>query len=351
MTQDKTDETSLKLLSLIWPLAAVAGLLVLWSTYWFFSAHALQGRLMEARGRLQAAGWTVENQPFRIEGYPFRMYLNLKSVRILAPDGRGIEAPSLEAEAEAYDLGKWVVNAPTGLIWHRGQVKGEALGTVMITARAICASVSHLGAPAPKAALELVQPDFAVSRADLPFAFKSADRFEAYVRPSEGFSDSADFLWRVSGARGYGATLAGRVAHDQPFDWHIEGRLDNMSRLKALDGARGFADWKASGGAASDLKASIRLGKMTLLMRSPAIGLDPDGSLRGHADLELTGQGDGLRLLQDMRLLSEDNALLAHSLIRLPEAVPDHPARLGLDFHDGGTWFGPVRLSQAPHIP
>ena len=51
-----------------------------------------------------------------------------------------MSAPELGAEAESYQLGKWVIAAPKGLIWTRGKTEG---GAVKIDALAIRASASQ----------------------------------------------------------------------------------------------------------------------------------------------------------------------------------------------------------------
>ena len=347
------------------PFGALIVLIGLWSAYWFATAHMIETRITQSRSRLEAAGYHIAYQPFRIQGYPFRMYAALKGVSVIAPDGRGLDAPDLEAEANAYALNTWVIVAKDGVVWHRGRYRGEDLGAISITAKAIRASIKNPSAPVPEAALELVQPVFKTPCDDPlvdcgpdprpakypPFPLKSADRFEAYVRPSAKYPDSADFLWRVSGAHGVPGTLAGRVGHESGFDWHIEGRIDNISKLKTLDGAKGLDQWKASGGVASDLRAAVQMGRLNLQIKSPALGLDKDGALRGSLNLEISGQGDALGLLSDTKLLSKDTALLAHSLLHIPPVDESHPVKLDVEFREGGTWYGLVRLSDAPHIP
>ncbi|MEI9906219.1 MAG: DUF2125 domain-containing protein [Asticcacaulis sp.] len=91
-----------------------------WSGYWFYVAHQIEGRIKSHQDALVQQGYQVSFDPYHVGGYPFRMFVQLNNVTVIAPSGRGLASPRLEAEANAYALDKWVLVAPQGLTLYRG---------------------------------------------------------------------------------------------------------------------------------------------------------------------------------------------------------------------------------------
>ncbi|MGZ3305257.1 MAG: DUF2125 domain-containing protein, partial [Asticcacaulis sp.] len=132
-------------IGIVAPSLTVAVLFAVWSGYWFFVAGQVEAKLQSQQQALIKAGYQVSADPFKVRGYPYRMYIDLKNVKIISPSGKGLAAPEIEAEANAYALTKWVMVAPHGITLFRGHPKGTDLGTLAVTGSTIKASISHLG--------------------------------------------------------------------------------------------------------------------------------------------------------------------------------------------------------------
>jgi len=336
------------------PIGLVAILFCLWSVYWFVRAKDVELRLIKAETELKSSGFVVEHTPIKVSGYPYRMYIEFKGVKLIAPDGRGIEAPLILMEANAYALDKWVLVAKDSFIWHRQDNKGA----VLVKGEVLRASISHLLKPIPQIAIEWLEPRF-TTLSGKPFALSKAERFEAYLRANPIREDTADVLWRIQGARfleskAVPAAKIGAKPTDKPqmgrFDWHIEASLNHFSELKDVNLSKTLAKWTQSGGKFTDIKASLKQDELSLFITSDQIGLDEANYIKGSAKAELSGKGDGLALLENTGLLAPEYDGLVRRFGLVPAFSADKGIDLKLDFKDGGTFLGDYRLSEAPYI-
>ncbi len=321
-----------------------------WSGYWFYTKDRITKQIDAQFTTLQAAGYQIKHDPYAIRGYPYRMFIELKNVTVIAPSGRGVAAPVFQAEANAYALDKWVMTAPQGLTLYRGHPAGVELGTVAVTGSALKASASGLTHAVYNIALQGTALKMVASDPTRPFVFTTADNFEAYVRPTKAVADSADLLIRLSGAHGDPHSMVGDLGADKPLSLHVEGVAGGLSGFKGKAFADGLKAWTAAGGHISGLQAEVTAGDLDVRAMSDAITLDQGGHLSGKMKLEMTGAFRPVAVLGALHLISPENMTLAGPLLDMTLST-NGTQKLPLDFHDGGAYIGPLKVSDAPILP
>ena len=336
-------------IGIVAPTLLVMAAFGLWSAYWVYTANQVQARVLNEQKTLIKAGYQASIDPFTITGYPYRMYVDLKNVTIVSPSGKGFSAPEIVAQANAYALTKWVMVAPQGLTLFRGHPGGVELGKIAVTGTALRASVSHLDQPIQNIAFEGTDLVLTPSDPGHPFVFNRADVFEAYTRPNATQSDATDWLLRVDGAHGDPGSMAGDFSPGQPVSLHTEGTLTHSSALKG-DISTGLAAWTGAGGQISGLHMLLKAGDLSLTATSPALSADTEARLAGHLDLELSGTYKPVDALAATRLISPENLALAKPLLDMTLSTGGSQ-KFGIDFKNGGSYIGFLKVSNAPVLP
>lgn len=318
---------------------------LLWSGYWFYTAHQIETRLAEQAKTLTSKGYQVAHAPFRVEGYPFRMFLQLKDVRLIAPNGKGLAVPALEAEASMIDLDKWMFVAKTGLTLYRGKGSDQSdLGQVAVTGDALRVSVSGWTQPSQTIGLEGLNATFTPSKPERPFILQSAKHFEGRLSPNISAVDTLIFSWDMSGAQAHPQTLLGRLGQGQNFNLRFQGQMAQASKFRGdLNG------WREAGGAVRQVQASLHVGDLEVFGRSEALLLDPNLALSGPLGLEVKGTGDPFAFLLGAGLISAEYEPLARAFVGT-KMTADKPVKLDFVFRDGGAYVGPLRVAAAPVI-
>lgn len=317
-----------------------------WSAYWFWTAHQIETRLAEQQRVLIGNGYHVAWSPVSVRGWPFRMFLELKDVQIIAPNGKGISAPELEAEASAFALDKWMFVTKDGLTLYRGRREtGNGtldLGEVKVAGEALRASVSGWTKPLQTIGLEGVNLTFTPSKPEYPFVLQSAQRLEARVVPVAEAVDTAGVIWRVSGAQAHPQSLLGRLGQGGRFDLTVQGQMAQVTKFRG-----DFGDWRKADGVVRQVQASVHVGNLDVFARSDALTVAPDMSLQGPLSLEIKGSGDPFGFLLGAGLISAEYEPLARPFVGTT-LTADKPVKLDFVFRDGGTYVGPLRVSGAP---
>jgi len=337
-------------IGLFGPFVLVVVLFAVWSGYWFYTRDQVTKRIDAQFTAWQGAGYTIRHDPYQVRGYPFRMFAEFRNVTIVAPTGRGLAAPLFQAEANAYALDKWVMTAPQGFTWYRGMSQGAPLGSVTITGSSLRASASNLLHPIYRIALAGTDVRVAPSDPAHPFMFASADRVEAYMRPSQGVEGSADLLLRLSGARGQPGSMTGDLSPGQPLSLHIEGTASDATAFRGRDFGESLRAWAAAGGQLSEVKSQLTAGDLNVQAMSDGLTLDTGGHLSGRLSLEMTGAFRPVAVLGALRIIPKDKMTQAAPLLNLAIQTQG-TQKLPVDFHDGGVWIGPLKVSDAPILP
>ncbi|HWU51038.1 MAG TPA: DUF2125 domain-containing protein [Asticcacaulis sp.] len=332
------------------PAILVALLFAGWSGYWFYTAHRLEAELAAQRDALIKAGYQVSYDPFRIQGFPYRMKADFKNLIVIAPSGRGFAALEAEAQADAYALDKWVMVVPNGFTVYRGHPGGVELGRIVVRGQVLRASVSHIGQPVWNVALQGLGLQLTPSDQTHPFAFASADNFEAYLRPDAQDKDAADMLVRVTGAKGVPNSLVAGLGDGQPLSLHIETTVRKMSAFQGRTFDDSLKSWSAKGGELTGFKAQVQAGNLSLFSHSDGLSLQSDGHVAGHLELDMSGTFKPVEVLGALRIISPENMTLAQPLLDMTLATKD-TQKFGIDFRDGGAYIGLLKVSDAPIFP
>jgi hypothetical protein len=327
-------------LGLIIPFGLVALALAAWTVWWFVSAGKVEAAVDREAAGLRRSGWQVQWSARVVRGWPFRTFVGFNGFKAVAPSGRGLEAPRLEAEAESYDLGKWVIAAPQGVILKRGEK-----GAVRITGQAVRASISHFDARPPQLAVELRSPTFEAVAGSEPFALASADRVELYLRPKAGASDQAEFLMRVLDGRARPGGELRRTVGENDFTLEVGGAITRFDRLSGRDWSQAVRDWTKAGGAVVGVRADLQADGVTAKGESARLGVATDGRLVGDVAVDL---GESSKPISE---LGRTDALLpAAAAVAAALRGPDGKSRLQLVFAPDGLRLGPVKLAPPPRV-
>lgn len=316
-----------------------------WTLWWFMVAGRVEQETDRAAVSLRQAGYQVAWSGRTVEGWPFRTFVKFSDFKVTAPSGHALAAPRLQAEANTYDLGKWVAVAPDGVTLTRGS-KGE----VKITGQAIRASASGLQGTPPRIALGLVKPVFAPAPGAEPFPLVSADlvAFEAKPWPNGAAGEGA-FLMRVNGGKPRPDGMLDWIGKGQPFAMEWEGKVTALDRFTGTGWPQAARAWAAAGGVVSAVRGTATAGAASLDGSAPRLSVGPDGRLRGSVSMTLKGGPQSLMALGRSEEVDRAGATAAAAATAVAGGL-DGVAKVRLDFTDEGAKIGPFRLSGSPAV-
>jgi hypothetical protein len=329
-------------LGLLAPFALVLLALAGWTVWWFVVAHRIETGVDERVKQLGRSGYAVVWRQRSVTGWPFRTYVEFDDARIDAPGGASVSAPELAAEAESFQLGKWVIAAPKGLVWNRGKNQG----VVKIDAQAIRASVSGMSTFPPDLRVELRQPVFTPLPGAQPFPLASAQYIDFNLLPKAGDAGAGAFIVVAEGAKANPAGQLGSIIGDQPFLARWEGALEHLDHAKAGSWSKAVEAWTRADGDITDSHAEFVQGDAAIEASSPALTVSSDGRLSGDVTLDLRRAGKVLdRALTNS--IGQDNASgFAGSVLR---GIASQ-GKVVITFDGKDTRFAGQRLAAAPKI-
>lgn len=325
------------------PFGLVGLALIAVSAWWFVVADRVAKETDHAAAGLRAAGYTVSWKDRRVTGWPFRAFVRFTDFRLVSRSGHGLAAPVLGAEAETYNLGKWVVAAPDGLVLERG-----AKGRVRITGKALRASVSRVTATPPQIAVEFMEPVFTVLQGD-PFPIVSAKTVDLYLRPSAATPGGGDMLFRVVEGQARPGGVVQWVAGSEGFSTRWAWTLTSISSFRGRDWGSAVRAWSAAGGRIVELKGEADAAGATAGLTGQSLTVGPNGRLLGAVDLDLSEGPAALLALGQARTFDLD-AMAEAAQLAAGSRGPDGRARVRLVFGPNGSNLGPIRLAPAPKV-
>lgn len=329
-------------LGLYAPFVLLAVAVALWSGFWIYARGQVEARLDAAAAAAAHAGYQVAWSSRAVGGYPFRLDVTLTEVRAHEPGGWGLEAPRLEAEANAFSPTHWLIAAPHGLTFVRPQG-----GPVAVAGRLIRASLSHFDARPPSLSVEGVDLTFRPAAGAQPFALATAGRAEFHLRAGPD-DEGGVFAMVQAGKAGPGGVIA-RVAGDKPVALTWNSTLSKMSAFSGRDWAAAVRAWTAAGGRMSVRNAGLTAGAAQVNVTSGQLSVAGDGRLSGALDLTLRQAPRGLAALADAGVVAADAAQSAAEVAQARQGGGD-TAQAALTFQAGQTTFGPVALGPAPKV-
>jgi hypothetical protein len=268
-----------------WLFAPYAALLVAvlgWTGVWWAEKSRVEQTLRDQAAALTARGYAAAFTVAGVDGWPFRLHLTLLAPRFGEPSGWSVSAPRLEAEAAAYDPGRWTLIAPDGLVLTR-----PGKGPLNVSGRAIRASAGGLGSGAPRFSFEGLDLTLTPAPGGQPAAFTTAGRVEAHLQP--GPEDQGALLIRVERAALRSDSTLGRLAPGQPFGLVWDSRLSHLSALRGESWPAAIQAWIAAGGFMRVAQGEISLGGLQLQGAGGPLVVDANGRLSGSLPLTLQG--------------------------------------------------------------
>jgi hypothetical protein len=328
-------------------LVALAG----WTGWWFYLTRQIDAEIEARAGLMRQAGWDVRYADKRIVGWPFRVNVKLADVTIAAPSGHAVAAPTLNAEANAYQPAKWVVVAPEGLTLTRA-----GKGKVAVQGDAIRMSASGIDQRWPNLALELVNPVFASEAEGEPFPIARAARIEFYARPhrtgSTAPTEDLDVMFRLVDGQGRRDGPVEGFAQDGQLTTQLEATIGRADLLKGGDAAGVFSVWTRGGGTFRNIRGDLQAGESRAVLSSEVLRADRNGRLTGEVTLQSQQPLPALSGLLDSRTTPANRvgAAGAAAVAGAAQATEGETVPLTLVFRDGRTWLGPFPLAPAPKL-
>lgn len=329
---------------LIIPFAIFGVLLAAWTVWWFVAARQVEARVEAGAAELRKAGYDVHWNELDVSGWPFRTFVRMEGVRLGAPSGHALAAPRLHAEANTYELTRWVLAAPDGLTLTRAD-KGD----VRITGQAVRASVAGVTKTPPRLVVELLKPTFTPAPGAEPFPLASAEKIDFYLRPRAGEANAGETLFRIVEGRPRPGGVLGGVMGERAFSSQWEGVISHADRFDGPTWSQALRGWSAAGGGLTLLKSETTAGDAKAMAASDRLGVGPDGRLQGVLTLELQNGAGALAALGRAPKVDPGAAAAAGATAATQGALTGE-TRLSLVFEDGQTRIGPFRLAPAPKV-
>jgi len=327
---------------LLLPIALVLIAAAAWSAYWFIARGRLLAELDAAVAAHREEGRAVEWRARRVEGFPYRYKLVFDEFRVASPSGWAVEAPRFEAQANAYQLTRWVAAAPEGLTLVR-----PVAGPVRIEGRVLRASLGGVDRAPPRVSLEGVGLRFTPLPGSEPFFLAGAERFEAHLRPAPDAADAGALLLRVRGAQPRPAGVVAFVSGNRPADFLWDARLTELDALQGEDWSDAVRAWSRAGGRMEIREATLRAGDLRARNAGGVLSAGPDGRLRGRVVVRLNRPLQALSALTRIEQ-TDPTALGAASAITDTEGQAE--VELAFGFEAGVTTIGPVAIGPAPKV-
>jgi len=327
---------------LLIPLVLVALAAAGWTGYWFIARDRLIQALDREVASHREAGRVVEWDSRRVEGFPYRLKLVFDGFRAASPSGWAVEAPRFEAQANAYQLTRWVGAAPRGLTLVR-----PAAGPVRIEGRVLRASVGGVDRTPPRVSLEGVGLRFTPAPGAEPFFVAGAERFEAHLRPTPDAADTASLLLRLRGAQPRPAGVMAFISGNRPANFVWDARVNALSELDGEDWEAAVRSWARAGGRMTIREATLEAGDLRARNAGGHLTAGADGRLRGRVVVALN------RPLQALSALTQFEQTDPRA-IGTAEAITPTPRQgnveMALGFEAGVTTIGPVAVAPAPKV-
>jgi len=263
---------------LLAPFVILAIVAVGWSIGWVWLRGQAEQRMDATALSLKSRGYDLSWESRTFSGYPFRMDVKLVNARVAEPSGWALRAPLLNGEANAYDIGHWVVIAPQGVIMTR-----PINGDVQITGQALRASFAGFDQYPPRVSVEGANLVFTPVAGAAPFPLLSTAGLQLHVRP--GPDDQGAIFFEAKGAKARFTGLMGRIAADRTADLIWDSKISKISALHGSSWADAVNDWSDAGGTLTVQQGKLNAGEALLEAKSGALTVDDDGRLQGALDV------------------------------------------------------------------
>ena len=249
-----------------------------WSVAWLWLRGQAEQRMDATALSMKARGYDLSWKTRTFSGYPFRMDVHLTDARVAEPSGWALRAPALKGEANAYDIGHWVIVAPAGVVMTR-----PIGGDVAVTGQALRASFAGFDKYPPRISVEGANLTFTPAPGAAPFPLLSTTGMQLRVLP--GPDDQGAIQFKADGTKARFTGLLGRIAADRTANLVWDARLTKVSALRGTSWVDAVGDWSRAGGALTVHQGKLTAGEALLEAKSGALTVGTNGRLQGALDV------------------------------------------------------------------
>lgn len=325
---------------LLWPIAAIIGLFVLYSAYWVVASGQIRKGVNEWIADKENAGYQIDHAGLHIGGYPYRFQIRLVEPHFRAPQSDGgwdARLQELSANAMPHDLSHWIVAFGGPLLLEDYASEGSMIEVTGSDARislvySVTGETERVGAEFR----DLVVTTHVGSPPDI----RSVD--ELLMSGAVDEEDGLRMRLAVSGVRAAPGVLEPDV--ERAFgDTARTARVDlEVTHWSALaDGANAIA-WRDAGGALQIADAELEWGPAHITGNGD-FTIDSLARPDGRLSLRVTDPDTLADALVEAGIVPRENEQALRLAAMLAPRGPDGVA-LPFRIHDGGIYLGPVRL-------
>jgi hypothetical protein len=282
-----------------------------WSLVWLWLMSQTEQRLDAAAAAMRAKGWQVAWSARHAGGYPFRLDLDLTNLAVTDPSGWGLAAPMLKTEAYAFAPTHWVFFAPSGLV-----VTRPVGGALNVNGSALRGSASGWDKDVPAIALEGNDLTLTPAPSAAPASFTTIHNLQFYTRP--GPDDQGAAYLQIEGGQPTPASWLDQLSAGKPVNLKTDVIFSRASAFHGPGWRASVTSWAHAGG-------TVQLGHLELVAGAQSF----------------SGTSGGFAV---------DDAGLVVGQLQLNGGPAGHAQDLTLQFKDGATWLGPLKLQPAPKL-
>lgn len=322
------------------PALALLALLLALSPAWFWARSRVDAGLQGARLARPGAPATLSFQSRRIGGFPFRLDVDLQGARLADPSGWSLYAPRLKAEAYLFAPDHWVMFAPDGVVVGRRDD-----GPVVVTGRALRASLSDVGRRPPRLSVEGLDLAFSTPPGARPFVLTSAK--ELHIHTKAGPDDQGAAFLEIDQGQARLSGLLARIAQGKAVSLQADAIYSHADALAGDSWPQAMRDWAQAGGSLAVRRLKVVAGGAIIESRPGTLEIGADGRLAGVLPLTLKQAAAVIDAMGTQGAISQQSARAA----LLVSGVRGAPAAaLNLTFQAGRTTLGPVGIGPAPRL-
>lgn len=322
------------------PFVLLAIALVALAAAWFYARGRILSGLEAARTQAPGSPVAISFGAASVHGFPFQLDVDLTDAHVWDPTGWSLAAPRLKAEAYLFSPGHWVAYAPDGVVIGRRRA-----GPLVVTGKALRASLSDIGARPPRLSVEGLDLAFSTPPGARPFLLTHAREFHLHTKA--GPNDQGAAYLEVDEATAQLSGLLARIADGKPVTFVADVIYSHADALAGDSWPQALRDWAQAGGVANVRHLRLLAGQALIDARPGTLDIGPDGRLRGALTLTLRQAAKVIGAMGSQGTLTPDTT---RSALAVSGVRGGPKATLVLHFEAGRTTLGPVALGSSPRL-
>lgn len=320
------------------PFIGFAGLVVLYTIYWFYAAGEVKAEARAWIAEQEGYGFTITHDKLSVGGYPFRLNLIAEAPSITAPEAEGgwsARYDRLSATAMPYNFNHWIL-AFIG----EGQVRTGEHQLDLAAERARLSFISRKG-QFRELGVELIDLQITLSE-DANFPIKALERFEltSEIDNEDGLQTRMELHGLSLTGKGEGPSLMASLGERIEMA-RFDSRITQSQYL--LDEANPES-WRAHEGRLNLALLQVEWGDVRFGAQGD-LTLDETARPEGRLSVLIEDPNAITDALVDARMLSRDQG----DALRLAALMaPRREGGIALPFRlqNGALFLGPARLGE-----